>query len=372
MTRGRRNGVVIAGGGLAGSLAALALARLRPGVELLIVEEGERFGGDRQWLLFEDDVPEEARELVAPLIARSWEGYYLAFPGHARKLKAPLHVIDGAALDAELRRALPADRFRTGTRAVAVREDALVLDGGETIKAQGAIDARGPANLSMLRLLHFAFVRRDYRFEAPHGVDRPVLADATLNTGEGLAFFRCVPLGDQRLAVYDVLLSTGPGSDAAAAGRRLHHYVERRGWRGGTVERESAGDWPLPAGGDFGAFWRIGGARVAKLGVRGGFVHPGTGWTAPDAIRTALLLARQQDLSGAALHDAFAAEAKRLWGERAPWREVNRAYARAGPGAQRALFERIHRLDPGLLARFHSGRLGLLDRRAIEREVRGG
>ena len=45
MARGRRDGIVIAGGGLAGALAALAMARHRPDVPLLIVEEGETFGG---------------------------------------------------------------------------------------------------------------------------------------------------------------------------------------------------------------------------------------------------------------------------------------------------------------------------------------
>ena len=45
MARGRRQGVVIAGGGVAGSLAALALARPRPQVPLLIVEVQESVGG---------------------------------------------------------------------------------------------------------------------------------------------------------------------------------------------------------------------------------------------------------------------------------------------------------------------------------------
>lgn len=371
MTRGRRKGVLIAGGGLAGSLAALAMASLRPEVPLLIVDERERFGGDRLWLVFDAEIPDEARSFVEPLIARSWEGFYLAFPRAPRKLKAPLHAITGEALDAELRRALDPDRYRLGTRVVAVRDDALVLDGGETIRAEGAIDARGPANLSMLNLQHLAFLRRDYRFDAPHGVDRPVLADATLNQGEGLAFFRCVPLGETRLAVYHVVLSSGPRTDPEAAGKRLDDYVERRGWSREAVEREDLGDWPLPAGGDFDAFWRIGGARVAKLGLRGGFFHPGTGWTAGDAIRAALSLAAQPDFTGAALHDTFEAEAKSLWADREVYRAFNATLARSGPGGRRARFERLHRIDPGVLTRFYADRLRLLDRRVLERELRG-
>ena len=71
-----------------------------------------------------------------------------------------------------------------------MREDALVLDGGETIKAEGAIDARGAANLSTLELLYEARLERDYRFKAPHRVDRPVLIDATVGPGGRPALHR--------------------------------------------------------------------------------------------------------------------------------------------------------------------------------------
>ena len=50
----------------------------------------------------------------------------------------------------------------------------------------------------------------------------------------------------------------------------------------------------MAIGGDFGAFWRVGGARVAKIGLRGGFFHPTTGSSLPDAVRTGAVLAEQR------------------------------------------------------------------------------
>ena len=47
MLKGRNHGLLIAGGGVSGSLAALAMARLRPEVPLMLVEEGEDFAGAR-------------------------------------------------------------------------------------------------------------------------------------------------------------------------------------------------------------------------------------------------------------------------------------------------------------------------------------
>jgi lycopene beta-cyclase len=45
MMSGRDSDIAILGGGLAGGLIALALARLRPELHLVLVERGERFGG---------------------------------------------------------------------------------------------------------------------------------------------------------------------------------------------------------------------------------------------------------------------------------------------------------------------------------------
>ena len=56
MARGRRDGILIAGGGLAGCLAALALARHRPEVPFLIVEENKTFGGESYRLFADADV----------------------------------------------------------------------------------------------------------------------------------------------------------------------------------------------------------------------------------------------------------------------------------------------------------------------------
>ena len=90
MARGRRQGVLIAGGGVAGSLAALALARHRPEVPLLIVEERDRFGGDCFHYLFTDEIDGREQALLASIPGLSWPGFYLAFPGLARKLKGAI------------------------------------------------------------------------------------------------------------------------------------------------------------------------------------------------------------------------------------------------------------------------------------------
>ncbi len=371
MARGRRGGVLIAGGGIAGCLAALALARRRPDVPLLIVEEQERFGGDRRRLLFEAeaDGADEA-ELIAPLADHRWPGFYVAFPGFSRKLRAGMLAIGPDALHEAMTATLAPDQYRLGAKIVAVREDALVLDGGEEIRAEGAIDARGAANLSMLDLLYETRLERDYRLTAPHGVDRPVLIDAHGGAREGIGHVRCLPLAGDRIAIADVMVAEQAQPDGGA-GARIDAYLALRGWTAAGIEAERIVARPLPIGGDFAAFWRIGGARVAKIGLRGGFVHPATGRATADAARGALALAAQTDFSGAALHDAFEARARAAWKKRAFAREANGAIAAAAPDARRAMIERLYALDPGLIERFHADRLGLLDRRKVTQALRG-
>ncbi|HWT13457.1 MAG TPA: lycopene beta-cyclase CrtY [Allosphingosinicella sp.] len=369
MARGRRQGVLIAGGGLAGCLAALALARLRPDVPLLVVEERERFGGERFRFLFRTELDGEARALVAPLVEQAWPGFYVAFPGMTRNLKGELGGFSPPALHRAMMAALKPEQYRLGVKAVAVREDGIVLDGGETIKAQGAIDARGAANLSMLDLLYETRVERVIRLKGPHGLDRPVLVDATLDQGAGFSFVQTFPLGTHRLRIAKALVSERAQPDEAAEAR-LDHYLTLRGWRTEEVETRTAQSRPLPMGGDFAAFWRLGGARVAKLGLRGGFLQPASGRSVADAARAALLLAEQRDFSGGALHDLFEEQAKQLWKKRDYQRSLVAALAAAKPGERRGLMARLYRLEPGLVTRLHADQAGMIERLRIQRALR--
>lgn len=361
MVLGKKRGLLIAGGGLAGSLAALAMARLRPDVPLILYGEQARFGGRDAWMIFESELGEEERELVEPLVSHRWAGYYVAFPGGSRNLKAPCLRIAPERLDAALREALPAERLVAKATIVAVRDDSVLLNGGDKIVADAAIDAREAANWSMLDLSWRRHTARDFTFAAPHRVDRPVLVDATLGDGELAA---CLPLGEARMRVERFSYGREAGAPAGN-GEAVEAYVRGRGWQTGKAKARETGAAPVALGGDFQAFWRLGGARVAKLGQRGGLFHPLSGSPLGDALGTALLLTRQRDFSGAALHDLFERYAAELWSKREFHRSINALLMRDGGRGAGAVLERLYSLDPALVAAFHAGRPGLLDRRRI-------
>lgn len=352
----------IAGGGLAGSLAALAMARLRPEVPLLLAGEEARFGGGRTLFFFDADLSPQERDLIAPLISRSWDAYYVAFPGRGRRLKLACHCIEAGRIDEALRGALKSNQYRLGAQIVAVRDNSLLLQGGETIAADGAIDAREATASSVLELGWRKSSARLYRLPAPHRVDLPVFADATVAQAEGCRFFSCIPFDEQRLLVEEVHYSTARTLDPAAAGTRIEAYLAARGWKEGTIEAEESEALALPLGGDLQAYWRIGGARVAKLGLRGGFAHPATGSLLADAARNALLLTEQRDFAGGALHDFFEGRATAAWKKR----DFQRGFARLIlRGATCAALDGLYTLDEDVVAGFHADRVGLLDRRRI-------
>jgi lycopene beta-cyclase len=364
MRRGRNHGLMIAGGGVAASLAALAMARLRPDMPMALVGEEVRFGGGSAMLLLDAGLSDEERTLLGSIVAESWEACYVALPSRSRKLKLACHLITPEAIHLAVGDALPEGALRTA-KVVAIRDDSLLLPGGETLVGNGALDARGWAHQTTLEIGWRHRTARTCRFEEPHRVDLPVLADMTLESG-GCGHFTCVPLDERTLRVerIDYSRNVEGGSDGA---ERIDDYVHRRGWKNGEPRKAESSSRPIALGGDFAAFWRIGGARVAKLGARGGFSHPFTGAALPDALRTGLTLARQKDLAGSALHDLFEAEAAALWKRREFHRTVNRLLLDQGGDALAALYD----LDAPLLERFFAEEVGLFDRRKILAAVGG-
>jgi lycopene beta-cyclase len=364
MRRGKNCGLLIAGGGVAGCFAALAMARLRPETAMLLVGEEVRFGGGSAMLVLDAGVSAEARELLGPVIARSWDACYVALPSRSRKLKLSCHLVTTEAIHQAVADALP-DKCARTAKVVAIRDDSLLLPGGESIAGTGALDARGWAHQTTLEIAWRHRTARTCRFADPHRVDLPVLADMTLETG-GCGHFTCVPIDDHTLRIERIDYSRSADGGADGTGR-IEEYVGRRGWHDGEPRKAESSSRPVPLGGDFATYWRIGGARVAKLGLRGGFSHPFTGSALPDGLRTALLLARQNDFSGSALHDLFEAEAAAAWKRREFHRSVNRLVIDKGGQALSGLYD----LDAALLERFFAEEVGLFDRRKILAAVGG-
>jgi lycopene beta-cyclase len=356
--------VAIVGGGLAGGLIALALRTKRPDVDIRLIEPGA-IGGEHVWSFFSSDVSETDRWLAAPLVSHRWPGYDVAFPDHRRTLDESYYSIESERFARVVGDALgPGESI--AEKAIAVGAEAVVLTSGDRVEASGVIDARGAADMSMLDLGWQKFVGRELVLTQPHGVERPMVMDATVEQIDGYRFVYCLPFADKRMFVEDTYYSDTVDIDRAALTDRIDAYAAAKGWQVESVAREETGALPVAIGGDFDAFWRGNGANIAKAGLRAGLFHPTTGYSLPDAIRLAVAIAGASDLSSAALHDLTYGMAKQAWEQRGFYRMLDAMLFRAAEPEERyRILERFYRLSPELIGRFYAGRSTMTDKARI-------
>lgn len=358
--------VAIVGAGLAGGMIALALKAKHPALDVRLIDAAPTVGGNHLWSFFGSDVAEGDRWIVAPLVVHAWNGYDVRFPAHARTIDETYFSIESERLDREVRRALPPHALMLGRKVSGASPTAVVLANGDRIEAKGVIDARGPGDLSLLDLAWQKFVGRELVLKAPHDSPKPMVMDATVPQIDGYRFVYCLPLADDRMFVEDTYYSDTPDLDVETLTARVHDYAEARGWDVAQAARVESGVLPVAMGGDFEAYWRSGGAHVAKAGMRAGMFHPTTGYSLPDAVRTASMLAGLGDFSGAKLHDATHAMARATWKSRGFYRMLDTMLFRASEPEERyRILERFYRLSPALIGRFYAGRSTMTDKARV-------
>lgn len=366
MASTHRCNVAIVGAGLAGGLIALALAERRPGLEIRLIDGAGSVGGNHLWSFFDHDIAREDRWLVEPLIVHRWDSYNVRFPRHGRTIAARYNSIESDRLDAVVRKRLPERALMLGRKVLAASATAVVFADGDRIEADGVIDCRGPGDVSNLIMGWQKFIGQELVLAQSHDAPRPMVMDAAVEQIDGYRFVYCLPFAPDRMFVEDTYYSDTPDIDDRALDGRIAAYAAARGWQVERVARAERGALPVVWGGDFEGYWLSGGRGVAKAGMRAGLFHPLTGYSLPDAVRTASMLARARDYAGAALHDTTHAHAAATWGSRGFYRMLTAMLFRAAEPEERwRVLERFYRLDAGLIGRFYAGQSTIFDKARV-------
>lgn len=353
--------LIIVGGGLAGSLAALALARARPHHPLLLLEEGEVFGGNHTWSFFDSDIPASARYWVEALQPWHNAAHRVVFASHQRHIRQGYNSIESNRLDALVRARLGPRIRRSACRVVRLEPERVILADGEEIRGSAVIDARGPARATPgLDLGWQKFVGIEFAGQLAEPGCATIM-DATVPQLDGFRFIYSLPLAANRLLVEDTYYSEHPALDIATVTDRVRAAAIQQGITGSELRHEH-GVLPIVIDGDPEAFWPAS-DPLPRLGIRGGFFHATTGYSFPLALAMALDLAEQSDLSAVALAGWSRARFIAHWRQSGYFRLLNRMMFRAAAPAQRhRIFERFYRLPEPLIARFYSGTLTLPDK----------
>jgi lycopene beta-cyclase len=317
------------------------------------VERAE-LGGNHIWSHFSSDVDTRDAWLVEPLVSYRWSSYDVVFPEFRRELHASYRSITSERLAEVLRHRLPRGSFVSG-QVVQARPDRVLLADGTSVGTGAVVDARGPGDLDQLELGYQKFVGQVLHTARPHGVDRPLVMDAAVAQLDGYRFVYLLPLGPSEIFVEDTYYSDSPGLDQPALRQRIADYATGRGWAVESVSRSESGVLPVVIGGDFDRYWSSTGEDLAKAGMRAGLFHPTTGYSLPDAIRLASLVAASSDLSHAALVRLTREHAARTWRARGFYRLLDTMLFRAAdPERRYRVLQRFYRLDPSLVQRFYA------------------
>lgn len=356
--------IILAGGGLANTLIALALKDRRPELKTLIVEAGDELGGDHTWCFHASDVGPEHTDFLAPLVRQSWSEQSVAFPKIARTLTTGYRAISSQSLRSA---ALPrlGEHVLTGASVAEVAPDHVTLDGGQRLAARCVIDGRGWRAVPDVALAFQKFYGIEVNTLYPHGLRGPVIMDARVAQTDGFRFVYCLPYTPTSLLIEDTYYSDTPTIDREACRRSLEAYALARGWQIAQIDRDESGVLPIVLAGAARAFWPDG-ATQAKSGLRAGLFHPTTGYSLPDAVRLALRIADCGCFDHGTVARQIWSFAQETWSARSFYSLLNRLLFIAASGEQRRdVMQRFYHLPQPLIERFYAGQTTAFDKARI-------
>lgn len=360
--------VVIVGGGLAGGLTALTYLAQFPERSVRLVDSKMNLGGQRTWLFHEADVSAPALEFLKPMISQTWDSATVQFPRAERKLTGPFHVIRSENFSRAVQDMLGDEVLRLGVKANKITDSIVQLDDGTELEAKCVFDARGIDELPTPDTNGFRkHAGYDVTLEDPHGLVAPVLMDATCPQLDGFRFFRLIPWDEKKLLVEETFYSDSPELNFDRISKSVRSYIERRGWKIKSIDKEEKSVCPLPLTSESIKVSVTG--EPLPIGSRAGYFHATTADGLVDATRFAELITKipqnpkVTEFTTAAARDTLS-RLRRPWLSRQRfYRLINRLLFQATePSLRYTIFQSFYALPEDTINRFTSGKTTWADR----------
>lgn len=352
----------LVGGGLANGLVALQLLATRPGVRIALVERGASLGGNHTWSFHEGDVGEALGPTVARMVAARWPAHDVAFPGRERRLSTGYASMFSNDLDRVVQSALAVSsgsELLLSATASRVTAHEVELEGGRTLTARAVLDGRGPEPDPKHRGGYQKFVGLEVRLRHPSPRTLPLLMDARVPQLDGFRFVYVLPFDPHRVLLEDTYYSTSPRLDRLVVRERIASYAAEHGYEIAEVLREEVGVLPIPTHAALPPAPR----GPLCVGLRGGWFHPTTGYSVPQAVRIAELVASVPPEELPAALCSFAREHGRQ-ARFARW--LNRLlFGAFAPADRFHVLERFYGLPEDTIARFYALQTTARDRSRI-------
>ena len=352
--------LILAGGGLANGLLAYRLRALRPELRLLVIDQAPQLG-NATWSFHTADLTPAQNVWMEPFVGHRWECYDVAFPALNRRIALGYRSVPAAQFRAVLSEAI-GPHLRLNTAIESIRPDGVTLCSGERLEARAVIDGSGFRPTARMVQRYQKFLGLEIRLAAPHGLEAPIVMDATVAQEDGFRFIYVLPFASDRLLIEDTYYADTDELPRVILRARILAYAALRGWVPAEIMREESGVLPVTLSGDNAGFWNDATPGLPRSGMRAGLFHPTTGFSLPDAVRLADDLATLPELSAGAIDVAVRRIATQRWRRHAFFRLLNRMLFLAGPPRERfIIMRRFYTLSEALIARFYAGNLTLAD-----------
>lgn len=357
--------IIFVGGGLANTLAACRIAQRHPKLRLCLIESGAHLGAEHTWSFHSTDVTSAQLEWLDPFIRYKWERQDVRFPAFTRTLDVGYNSLTSQSLHHRATEVLSA-AIRLNTRVTTINEKSVFTSAGEELHADCVFDGRGLKQSDDLALGYQTFLGLEVRLEQSHGQENPIIMDATVDQLDGYRFVYTLPLAHDRILIEDTYYNDTTTFDEAAIEARIRNYATSRGWAVAEIERREHGILPIVLAGHIDCFWDVVHASIPRTGLRAALFHPVTGYSLPDAVRLADLLADQSAFSTETTAALIADHSRKHWNARAFYRLLTRMlFIAASPRERITVMQRFYRLPEPLIQRFYAGQTTLADQLRI-------
>lgn len=360
--------MVILGAGLSGLLTAWRCLELNPKLKITLIDANSEIAGDHTWSFNLNDIDTELQKWVRPFIAHQWDAYDVKFPTRQRTLNITYCTGNSETLKSCVRPLIDSGRLslKLNSRVQDIGEDIVFLEGGEEIQSALILDARGFEPNPERYLGYQKFVGHVIRTEQPHGVERPIIMDATVPQLGGYRFVYCLPYSDTELLVEDTYYADGADMKSQEVDARIRDYIESQlNITSYEVARRETGILPITIAIKPDVY------APMSIGIRGGYYHAVTGYSFPDAAKVADKLAHQilslvnggQKITNRNLQLAMQNMQREHYSAERFFRLLNRMLFRAAKPQERYMvLQRFYGLGEGLIERFYAGDLTWRDK----------
>ncbi len=294
---------IIVGGGLQSGLIALALKHYQPRAKVLVVERGERLGGNHTWSFHPKDVSATAMEWLESIVEYRWPSYQVRLKGFVKKVDLSYASISSEHFAQGVAQSIAAGEcgsIRTDTEVAEISGTEIVTAKGERYSGRLVLDCRGRRPHAALPYSLCGYqkfwgfeiaLKSDWPFEGP------IVMDDRVNQSDGFRFMYTLPFERRRVLVEDTRFANEPGIDRDECLAQVRKYLATIGVDDWLIVREEHGILPMPISSERmpGASPRIStgeNSRAICGGYAGGWYHAATGYSFPLAIAFAEAIAR--------------------------------------------------------------------------------